>query len=127
MVVETDAPSPGYLVVSDSFDPGWSATVDGQAATIYPAYCAFRAVYLPEGKHTVVFEYSPAGFRLGLWISVCGILMVSCSGSFRGDQLQLAGEHRALDWPRDWQAWYFAALAAIVLVSTPGITAATAS
>ena len=33
---------------------------------INPAYCAFRAVYLPEGKHTVVFEYSPAGFKLGL-------------------------------------------------------------
>ena len=36
LVVETEAQSPSYLVVSDSFDPGWSATVDGQAATIHP-------------------------------------------------------------------------------------------
>ena len=49
--VETEAGAPAYLVVSDSFDPGWSATVDGRdGAAIYPAYCAFRAVYLPQGS-----------------------------------------------------------------------------
>ena len=45
-----------------------------EPATIYPAYCAFRAVYLPQGKHSVVFQYSPAGFKLGLVISLCGML-----------------------------------------------------
>ncbi len=62
VVVETDAATPAYLVLSDTFDPGWSATVDGQPAPIRPAYVAFRAVYLPQGKHTVVFTYRPAGF-----------------------------------------------------------------
>ena len=66
VVVETDAATPAYLVLSDTFDPGWSATVDGQPAPIRPAYVAFRAVYLPQGKHTVVFTYRPAGFELGL-------------------------------------------------------------
>ena len=123
VVVETESPSPSYLVISDSFDPGWSATVDDQSATIHPAYCAFRAVYLPKGKHTVVFEYSPAGFKLGLWISVCGIPLVCLLWFVPRRSAQLEDEHRTLDWPARWQVWYFAALAAIVLVSTPGITA----
>ena len=36
LVVETEAAAPGYLVVADSFDPGWSATVDGQARDDLP-------------------------------------------------------------------------------------------
>ena len=73
VVVETDASMPAYLVLSDTFDPGWSATVDGRPAPIRPAYVAFRAVYLPAGTHTVVFTYRPAGFELGLALSGCGI------------------------------------------------------
>jgi hypothetical protein len=122
MVVETEAKSAGYLVVSDSFDPGWSATVDGRPARIYPAYCAFRAVYLPEGKHTVVFEYVPAGFRLGLSISLCGIPLAILLWFFPRRWAGLGDEHLVLDWPARWQAWYLGALVAIVLVSVPGIT-----
>ncbi len=72
VVVETDAVMPSYLVLSDTFDPGWSATVDRRPAPIRPAYLAFRAVLLPEGKHTVVFQYSPAGFGLGLCSPAAG-------------------------------------------------------
>ena len=40
-------PTEGYLVVSDTWYPGWQATVDGEAATIERANVHFRAVYLP--------------------------------------------------------------------------------
>ena len=73
VVIEADLASPGYLVLADTFDPGWSATDDGRPVPIRPAYVAFRAVYLPAGHHTVHFTYRPAGFALGLVLSVIGL------------------------------------------------------
>ena len=90
-MIETDSTAPAYLVLSDTFDPGWSATVGGQPVPIRPAYLAFRAVYLPQGKHTVVFTYRPAGFVLGLWLSGCGILLGCFSGFGRFGGLARAG------------------------------------
>ncbi len=121
LVVETDALDPAYLVVSDSFDPGWSATVDGKPATIYPAYCAFRAVYVPKGTHTVVFVYRPAGFMLGLASSGCGILIGFLLWFWPRWKAPLASEHTVVDGPRNFRVWYLAALVTIVLVSIPGI------
>ena len=75
VVVETESTTPAYLLLTDTFDPGWSATLDGQSVPIRPAYVAFRAVALPAGKHTVVFTYVPAGFMLGLSISAAGVVL----------------------------------------------------
>jgi Bacterial membrane protein YfhO len=121
LVVETDAAMPAYLVVSDSFDPGWSATIDGGPATIYPAYCAFRAVFLPRGKHSVVFQYSPAGFKLGLVISLCGMLAGLVLWFWPRRSPPPSGEHTQFDGPPHFRIWYLAALVAIVLGSIPGL------
>ena len=70
--VEVDARTPAYLVLADTFDPGWSATLDGRPAPIRPAFAAFRAVFVEPGPHRVVFTYEPAGFRVGLVVTVAG-------------------------------------------------------
>jgi hypothetical protein len=79
-----DGPRPAYLFLADTFDPGWTATVDGEPAPIRPAYIAFRAVAVGPGAHTVVFRYEPVGFRAGLALSAVGatlaILMLIGSG-----------------------------------------------
>ena len=67
--------TPAYLVLADTFDPGWSATVDGHSAPIRPAYVAFRAVYLTPGTHKIVFTYRPAGLDLGLSLTGCGLFL----------------------------------------------------
>jgi hypothetical protein len=66
--------APGYLVLSDSWYPGWAATVDGQRARIERANVAFRAVYLPQGTHTVRWTYRPQSFRVGLGLSLITLL-----------------------------------------------------
>lgn len=60
----------GYLVLADTWYPGWQARVDGQIAPIYHADYIFRAILLGAGKHEIVFEYQSPSFRLGLVISL---------------------------------------------------------
>ena len=72
VVIVVDASAPAYLILADSFDPGWTATVDGNAAPIRPAWLTFRAVFVPAGRHTVDFRYRPAGFEIGLAIQPGG-------------------------------------------------------
>ena len=117
VVIEADATTPAYLVLSDTFDPGWSATVDGLPEPIRPAYVAFRAVYLSRGKHTVVFTYRPAGFELGLGLSGCGILLGFVLWFWPLRLAGLAPDHTVLSWPQRWRTWWFIALGGIVLVS----------
>jgi hypothetical protein len=57
---------PGYLVLADTFYPGWRARVDGRHVDVWRANYAFRAVALDAGEHEVAFEYRPASFIVGL-------------------------------------------------------------
>jgi uncharacterized membrane protein YfhO len=72
--IETSLTDDGYLILLDTFYPGWLATVDGQPTPIYRANYIGRAVFLPAGEHTVHFQYHPLSFRLGVWVTL-GMLM----------------------------------------------------
>ena len=74
VVIELEAGGPGYLVLTDAFYPEWRATVNGEAALIYRADVMFRAVQVPAGQSTVVFEYSNNSFHLGLLITIIFVL-----------------------------------------------------
>ncbi len=69
VAIRAFAPDGGYLVLLDSYYPGWHAAVDDQPAPIYRADVLFRAVRLPPGEHTVTFAYSPASLRNGAVLS----------------------------------------------------------
>jgi len=68
LVIDATLEHPGYLVVADTYYPGWRVRVDGIVSEIYPANVAFRAVYLPAGRHRVAFEFHPESMRHGGWI-----------------------------------------------------------
>jgi hypothetical protein len=82
VALDVDAPRAGYLVLLDSYYPGWRATVDGRDATIHPADAAFRAVAVPAGRHQVVFRYLPRTLVAGAavsglaWIAILGLVLV---------------------------------------------------
>jgi uncharacterized membrane protein YfhO len=69
--IAVSAGADGYLLLADAYYPGWRATVDGQPTSIYRADAMFRAVSIPAGEHTVVFEYRPAWYPR--WSSGAGM------------------------------------------------------
>ena len=64
------AASPGWLVLSDVWYPGWQAWLDGQPVPILHADYLFRAVHVTAGEHVVTFTYRPLSFWLGLGVSL---------------------------------------------------------
>lgn len=74
------------LVLTDTFYPGWRATVDGRPARIYRAYGHFRTLVVPAGDHDVAFTYTPHTFRRGLVLAgIAGIVwLLPVAGTIRG-------------------------------------------
>lgn len=77
VVVSAECDTPSWLVLTDLYYPGWKCTVDDREVPIYPANYLFRAVEVPEGRHTVRFSFQPATFNNGLWVSLICLLGIS--------------------------------------------------
>lgn len=67
--LRTDCREPGLLVVSDSFYPGWTVSVDGRTAPLLRVNHCMRGVVVGSGRHEVLFAFRPLSFTLGAWIS----------------------------------------------------------
>ncbi|WP_213455028.1 YfhO family protein [Rhizomonospora bruguierae] len=81
MSARVDARGGGYLVLADTLQHGWRATVDGAPATLHNADHAFVAVSVPAGQHTVRFEYVGTDGRLGLYVTiVTGLALIAVAG-----------------------------------------------
>ena len=82
--------SPGWLVLTDAYYPGWQATVDGQPTEILLVNIMFRAVGVPAGAHTVVFEFKPRSVQVGAWVSGIAfiVLLVGLAGQSRPTALR---------------------------------------
>jgi hypothetical protein len=77
VVLDVTTSTPGMLVMSDGYAPGWKAWVDGQADRLYRANYAYRAVFVPAGKHRVEFTYEPWSFTWGSRLSILGLLVLA--------------------------------------------------
>lgn len=77
--VRTNADHEAILVVADTDDPGWRASIDGKAAEILPAWGLVRAVVVPPGAHFVEMAYRPASFARGGLLSLLGLLLAAAA------------------------------------------------
>jgi hypothetical protein len=73
---QVEAPAPATLLLADQYYPGWQALLDDrQPLPIQRVKEVFRQVRVPAGRHIVRFQYRPAGFRMGLYLMLLGILV----------------------------------------------------
>ncbi len=79
-VLETTLESAGIVVLADVYYPGWKLTIDGKPAVIHRVNRLMRGAFVGKGKHTLVYTYDPASFRLGLWISAAGLAVLVLLG-----------------------------------------------
>jgi hypothetical protein len=75
VVVEAWSQTPGYLVLTDIWYPGWQCAVDDQPAVLHRANFLFRAVAVPAGTHEVRFTFTPASYHWGKTISLAALLV----------------------------------------------------
>jgi len=85
MELDVSAANAGWLIVSDTWDEGWTATVDGVHQPILPANGYQRAVQLPDGARRVELRYWPPGLSAGLGCTLLSILalFVWCAATRR--------------------------------------------
>ncbi len=58
------------LVLGEKYFRGWTATVDGKRAEIYPVDHILRGLYLTPGNHRVEYVFDPLPFKIGKWITL---------------------------------------------------------
>lgn len=87
-VIEATTDARAYLVLTDTWFPGWRVWIDGVERHLWRANHAFRAVWLPSGQHEVEFRYSPSAVRIGFAVSMLAasaiaLLFVAGAGGVR--------------------------------------------
>jgi hypothetical protein len=66
----------GVLVVSEVYDEGWRAYVDGRRVPLLVADHVLRAVALAPGEHVIEMRYEPASLRAGVRITAGALLLL---------------------------------------------------
>ncbi len=92
VVVATAVTIPSWLILNDSYFPGWKAYVRPQGGAeqeetevpISRVNGNFRGVLLEPGAWQVRFRYSPASFQLGALLSAMGGIVLAFSGGVWG-------------------------------------------
>lgn len=77
VVVDVRSSHPAYLVLNDTFYPGWRATIDGRPTRIYRANSLVRAVAVDAGDCRVEFLYDPVTPKIGATLSAVSLLALA--------------------------------------------------
>lgn len=75
ITIQSQTTTDSLLFLSDTYYPGWLATIDGKETKIIKANYAFRSVIVPAGNHVVTFRYEPNSFRLGKIITIVSVIL----------------------------------------------------
>jgi hypothetical protein len=75
--VSIDCAERGLVRVLEAWDPGWSATLDGQVVAVIPAHDTFLAVCVGPGTHALRFTYRTPGAGIGLVLTLASAALLA--------------------------------------------------
>lgn len=77
MVLSTSAAMDCRMAILETWFPGWQAQVNGKDQPIEKLAATFRWISIPKGISTINLAYRPLSWRIGLWLSVCGLILLA--------------------------------------------------
>jgi hypothetical protein len=79
--IETRMKTAGLVVLTDLWDKGWRAYLDGQNVPILRANHAVRGVVVQQGTHSLEFRYQPASLTWGVCAAgLAGLTLLMWAG-----------------------------------------------
>jgi len=78
-----ETPHRGRLVVAETWDPGWHATLDGRPVAVEPLLGVLMGVLVGPGAGRVELRYHPDGFVPGMILSALGLAAVVAGAVWR--------------------------------------------
>ncbi len=67
--LQTQNPEPGFLVISEVWHPGWSASLNGEDLPLYQTNLALMGASIPAGKQELILRFRPLHWPWALSIS----------------------------------------------------------
>jgi hypothetical protein len=75
LVLDVTVDEPAEFVVRDPWAPGWTAEVNGIAATIAPTSDGQRSLTLKQGVSRIDIRYEPPNLKSGIRITIASLLV----------------------------------------------------
>ena len=72
--IQTEAPAPSLVVISQTYYPAWRAYADGRPIKLWRANYAFQALQVPAGRHRIELCYEDRTLRVGAVLTALGLL-----------------------------------------------------
>lgn len=72
----TENKKDGFLVISDTYHPGWRVFIDDKPAKLFEVNGALRGILIPEGHHQITMEYWPKSFDIGIKVSITCLVVL---------------------------------------------------
>lgn len=74
--LQVQSPTQGFVVLGDTYYPGWKVFIDGQPSPLLRANYVLRAVQVEGGTHQIDFIYDPWTFKIGALVSgITGLVL----------------------------------------------------
>jgi hypothetical protein len=74
VALQADMQCKGMVIASETYYPGWQATVDGRPAQIFEMYGFLRGVVVEGGRHRIEMHYRPKSVYWGAACTAAGLL-----------------------------------------------------